>query len=98
MVTAEKQTSTPLGSQEHRRKHGNQALHRNRFTPELLHRMRPAGERKRVFEGMATGGLSEVHGEVAINGPDRRGGDRKHATLPRRGEAACRARGGGESE
>ena len=64
MVTAEKQTSTPLGSQD-RRRHGNQAIYRNRFTPELLHDVPSAGERKRVFEGMATGRSGEVHGEVA---------------------------------
>src|ERR1700744_1354696 len=98
MVTARKRMSTPLGSQrwKTRRGYGNQALHRNRFTPGLLHGVSAVGKRKRVLEAMEAGGYGEVYGQAAAYRRGGCGGNGQHAAVPRRGGAARCASGRGE--
>src|SRR5208337_3991173 len=100
MVTARKRMSTPLGSQrcKTRRRHGSQALYRNRSTPGLLYRVPAAGKWTGVFEGMEAGGPGEVHRQTAAYRRGGRGGNGQHAAVSRRGGAARRAGSGSEPQ
>src|SRR5580658_1535112 len=75
----------------------NQALHRNRSAPGLLHGVCPVGKRKRVSEEMEAGRHAEVCRQAAARRPGGGGDDRQHPVVPRSSRAAGGSRRGGES-
>src|SRR5215469_1771354 len=81
-----------------RRRYGSHTTHWNRSTPELLHRLYPAGERKELLDRMEVGTIAEVRSQAATERRDRGRGHGQHAPVPRCRGAACQAGGRGQSE
>src|SRR6266576_342218 len=64
MVTAAKPVYSAWFSTK-RRKNGKHTTHWNRSTPELLHRLCPAGERKELPDRVEVGAVAEICGQAA---------------------------------
>src|SRR6516165_9890594 len=97
MVTAAKPVYSAWFSTK-RRSHGNDTTHWSGSAPELLHGLYSARERKELRDRMEIGTIAEIRSQAAVKRRDRGRGDGQHAAVPRRGGAACEARGGGQRQ
>src|SRR5580693_7248539 len=74
------------------------AIYRDRFAPQPVHLLHPAGKRTDVSDGMGTGGSGEVREEAAAGRRSGGGNHGQHQIVFRRGGGACGARGGRQHE
>src|SRR5438270_5904356 len=74
------------------------AIHRNRSAPQPVYLLHTIGEREDVLDGVGVGESGAVCEETAAGRRGGRGDHGQHAVVPRRGGAACGARGGGGHE